>query len=197
MNNSKIISGLFMTFFFLLIIQYKKLNFTLIIIFFLSIIELLFNFFKYKKQLYLVITSIIILVSNIFFIKSNIFNFNLIFNLIIRTIMNDISQEFFGKIFGRIKITKISPNKTLEGYLGGFLINLLLSNKNNLINNLIIYFFNIFGDLYFSYIKRKFKIKDYSKILLSHGGLLDRFDSIIILLFVYGIYIYKNNVIRL
>jgi phosphatidate cytidylyltransferase len=190
MNKNKIIIGLLLSLFSILTLQYKKVKLVLSILFSLGIGEIIFNYIKYKfgNALLLSFASIVMILSNIFFINFNIISVNTLFIFFIKTILNDTIQEIFGKIFGRIKVTNISPNKTLEGYLGGYLVTLLLSNNSNLIGNTMIYILNIFGDLYFSYIKRKYGIKDYSQLLLSHGGVLDRLDSVIILLFVYGIY---------
>ena len=44
-----------------------------------------------------------------------------------------------------------------------------------------------YGDIYFSYIKRKLDIKDFSNLLASHGGILDRLDSISFLIIIFGI----------
>jgi phosphatidate cytidylyltransferase len=44
-----------------------------------------------------------------------------------------------------------------------------------------------YGDIYFSYIKRKLSIKDFSRLLSSHGGILDRFDSITFLIIIFAI----------
>lgn len=100
---------------------------------------------------------------------------------------------FTGVFFGRTKIFgKISPSKTLEGSIGGLIGSVLLSLIFGLIflktipfyKILIISFFGSIvaqlGDLVASYIKREIGIKDFGFILPGHGGLLDRFDSIII-----------------
>lgn len=189
MNKNKVIIGLLLSLFSILTLQYKKVTLVLSILFSLGIGEIIFNYIKYNNESVLLsFASIIMILSNILFINFNIISVNTLFILFIKTILNDTFQEIFGKIFGRVKVTKISPNKTLEGYLGGYLVTLLLSNNSNLIENTFIYILNIFGDLFFSYIKRQYGIKDYSQLLLSHGGVLDRLDSVIILLFIYGIY---------
>ncbi|VEU78074.1 phosphatidate cytidylyltransferase [Mycoplasmopsis columbinasalis] len=113
---------------------------------------------------------------------------------------------FGGKFFGKKWIKKpfapvISPKKTWEGFIfgviGGSLIAFALAfgfnlfdSTNNISRYLGITSFAILspivactGDLYFSAIKRLNAIKDYSKILVGHGGFLDRFDSIIFVLF--------------
>ncbi|BAH69955.1 hypothetical protein MBIO_0690 [Mycoplasmopsis fermentans PG18] len=85
----------------------------------------------------------------------------------------------------------VSPKKTWEGFIfaliGGIGIGLALILGLNLFYGkleaqisiaVLMPFFSILGDLYFSYVKRINAIKDYSKILISHGGILDRFDSV-------------------
>lgn len=96
-----------------------------------------------------------------------------------------------GSLIGRHKLTEISPKKTIEGsVLGSFMGTILASiyyltviDANNIFKVLLMTFIltvlSEFGDLVFSSIKRHFKIKDYSNIIPGHGGMLDRFDSII------------------
>ena len=96
-----------------------------------------------------------------------------------------------GSLIGRHKLTEISPKKTIEGsILGSFMGTILASiyyltviDANNIFKVLLMTFIltvlSEFGDLVFSSIKRHFKIKDYSNIIPGHGGMLDRFDSII------------------
>ena len=94
-----------------------------------------------------------------------------------------------GKLIGRRKLfPRISPKKTWEGTLGGFLFGLIaawilsefyhdFSRANWLIIAGIIMIFGTFGDLAESLIKRSLKIKDSGRALPGHGGLLDRFDA--------------------
>lgn len=96
-----------------------------------------------------------------------------------------------GSLIGRHKLTEISPKKTIEGsILGSFMGTILASiyyltviDANNIFKVLLMTFIltvlSEFGDLVFSSIKRHFKIKDYSNTIPGHGGMLDRFDSII------------------
>ena len=101
----------------------------------------------------------------------------------------DTSAYIVGKSFGKHKIvTNISPNKTLEGYIGSYILSLfffiIFFNMNNMIwtNNDLIFLslfilFAFSGDLFISLIKRAYNVKDTSNILPGHGGLLDRLDS--------------------
>lgn len=103
--------------------------------------------------------------------------------IIFISFINDTSAYFFGNLIKGPKISKkISPNKTWSGTLISIFISssFLFYFNFNLINSIIISILFFYGDLYFSYIKRLFYIKDFSSILSSHGGVLDRIDSITI-----------------
>tara|TARA_B100000963_G_scaffold180343_1_gene156716 strand:+ start:1226 stop:1903 length:678 start_codon:yes stop_codon:yes gene_type:complete len=107
-------------------------------------------------------------------------------------IFTDIGGYVVGKTIGGIKLTKISPNKTLSGSIGSFLFSIIpliiftrLDNfqlnfdMDSLIFCLQISLVSQIGDLFLSFLKRKAKIKDTGKILPGHGGILDRADGII------------------
>ena len=169
----------------------------------LFLIYLLVNFIliKFNNFSYLIILfSILCLLSSIllknfvnflfpFFIISflSLFslllieNRNIFYIIIYISFLNDTSAYIFGKFFKGPKISKkISPNKTWSGTLSSMIISslFLIYLDFNLINSIIISILFFYGDLYFSYIKRIFYIKDFSSILSSHGGILDRLDSI-------------------
>jgi phosphatidate cytidylyltransferase len=87
-----------------------------------------------------------------------------------------------GQLFGKTKlVANISPAKTIEGLVGGFLITVATAyfTWNNPITASIICAAALAGDLLASYYKRKCGVKDYSKLIPAHGGVLDRFDSLI------------------
>ena len=97
-----------------------------------------------------------------------------------------------GKAFGKRKILpKISPNKTIAGFLGGLLLSPILSMAIgsllvlpiSLLSLGLIGFFLSFcgfwGDVTFSYLKRRAGVKDTSTLIPGHGGLLDRIDSLL------------------
>jgi phosphatidate cytidylyltransferase len=107
-------------------------------------------------------------------------------------ICSDIGGLLFGKIFKGKKLTKISPNKTISGSVGSFVLSFflvlifysLLENKfNNIFEILmlvtLVSVFCQLGDLFISFLKRKAKVKDTGDLLPGHGGLLDRLDGIL------------------
>lgn len=113
--------------------------------------------------------------------------FLFLFLLIFQTAMADVFAYIIGSNFGKTSVIPlISPNKTLEGFLGGFLIAALLtifitfflSMPFKIITTLIILLpFAFAGDLLESLIKRSSNLKDSGSLFPGHGGLWDRLDS--------------------
>ena len=107
----------------------------------------------------------------------------------------DTGAYFTGRFFGKHKLSpKVSPNKTIEGSIGGLILSCLACGifgmiiRNYDVSIALYNFFLIglicgvlcqFGDLIASSIKRYIGIKDYSNLIPGHGGILDRFDSIL------------------
>ena len=104
----------------------------------------------------------------------------------------DIGGYVFGKTIGGKKLSIISPNKTISGTIGSFILSIvpliLVSNFNylelefnlkNVLFCLVISLISQLGDLFISLLKRKAKIKDTGNLLPGHGGVLDRVDGII------------------
>lgn len=110
----------------------------------------------------------------------------------------DTGAYFAGKKFGKRKLSPtVSPNKTVEGAIGGMFTAALMSVGLSLYfdDSFIIYgvciavvgsIISIFGDLVASKIKREMDIKDFGHIMPGHGGIMDRFDSLLLVTpFVY------------
>ena len=115
----------------------------------------------------------------------------LIFIFIFVCAASDIGGFIFGKIFKGPKLTKISPKKTISGAFGSiifssftlFVFAFYFTNSFNyfiIIIGIITSIACQLGDLFFSYLKRRAKIKDTSNLLPGHGGVLDRIDSILL-----------------
>lgn len=108
----------------------------------------------------------------------------------------DTFAYFAGRAFGKHKLApKVSPHKTVEGSIGGLLGNVVcgllfayvmdrwydasITAAAMVLLSLICGVVAQIGDLSFSLIKREFGIKDYGHLFLEHGGVLDRFDSVL------------------
>jgi phosphatidate cytidylyltransferase len=114
----------------------------------------------------------------------------LLIYLVFLTEINDVAQYIWGKSFGRHKITpKVSPNKTVEGFLGGVATTTVLamvlapwltplSLYESLGAGVLIGLAGFVGDVTISALKRDIGVKDSGSMLPGHGGILDRLDSL-------------------
>ena len=116
-----------------------------------------------------------------------------IFYLIISiSFFNDTMAYIFGsKIKGRLILPNISPKKTWSGTLISFVLSTsaLYFLNFNIFFSMLISAFLFLGDIFFSYIKRSFNLKDFSKALGNHGGILDRIDSMYFISIFFQIYL--------
>lgn len=115
-----------------------------------------------------------------------------LFYLFVVTALNDIGQFISGKCYGKHAIAaRISPNKTWQGLLGGMLLSMVVSVALGtflqlagmgklLVLALLLSVGGFFGDLLFSAAKRYLGIKDFSRLIPGHGGILDRVDSLVL-----------------
>ncbi|MDI3546591.1 MAG: phosphatidate cytidylyltransferase [Halanaerobiales bacterium] len=110
--------------------------------------------------------------------------------VLIATWATDTGAYFIGRLLGKNKLAeKISPNKTVEGAIGGIMLSILLVSIYTsflkvfsyywLIYGLLVSLIAIAGDLFESSIKRDMGVKDSGRIIPGHGGILDRFDSLL------------------
>ena len=114
--------------------------------------------------------------------------------------VTDVCALFTGMYFGKHKLNeRVSPKKTIEGAIGGWAGGAIVSFLYALLFkffymspifiglcSLVLPIVSQIGDLAFSLIKRHFGIKDFSDLIPGHGGLLDRLDSLIFVVLVYG-----------
>lgn len=201
-------------------LSYKQINVNKYLMFMFTIIYYLFDF---KNVLFLLFLFFILLLISVLDGKTNIIDISLSFVTVFYIIIplslililsrenkylpwiiflsawsTDTMAYFVGKKFGKNKIKKIShisPNKTLEGFIGGeisciiviMIYGFLFQNKLN-ISFIMLVFLGIItgvigqiGDLVASSIKRFTGIKDFGNLIPGHGGVLDRFDSILMI----------------
>ena len=187
----------------LLLFLAVKVSFFLLIILFLIFCEIFYEYYyilnkiykKHKIKFYInLIFFLFYLTFFILIVWSNLNSKNdlnkiQIYLIISICVATDIGGYIFGNIFKGKKLTKISPKKTYSGMIGSYISSLIVSSvlfnnyftiENLFIISLVISSLSQIGDLSISYLKRKSKIKDTGNILPGHGGLLDRFDGLIL-----------------
>ncbi|MDC1157948.1 phosphatidate cytidylyltransferase [Pelagibacteraceae bacterium] len=146
---------------------------------------------KYYIYLFAIIFSTYVFIFCIaFYYFLNIYELKIIlFALLFTCIASDVGGYFFGRMLKGPKLTKISPNKTISGAIGSIFFSSLIFSifvfySTNNFNFKILVISSItslgcqIGDLFFSYLKRKAKLKDTGKFFPGHGGVLDRLDGI-------------------
>ena len=175
--------------------ELKLYNLTVNLIFYIGIyfkntyillILFLFICLKFYKRGFIIFAFFITtyLIGSISYID----DLNFIINYLILIELNDVFQYISGNILGKRKITpKISPDKTVEGLIGGIILTTLTATllKNFVNINFQVKFIpyicliGFIGDVFISALKRKVNLKDSGTLLLGHGGILDRVDSLI------------------
>lgn len=117
--------------------------------------------------------------------------------LVLVCVFTDVFAYTTGVAIGKHKVTKISPKKSMEGFIGGLVMGTVLTSTYYMIFIgfapihkviLIILLLCIsceIGDLFYSALKRQVHIKDFSNLIPGHGGILDRIDSLTIVTLVY------------
>ena len=195
------ISGIALGFLFLAYILLSPsffFNFGLIIIFGISIYELI----KLRVFSLQSILAFILIVTAILCLYLYELERSLILIAVMISVATDAFAFFAGKVLGRNKIFPIiSPNKTLEGTIGGvvssvvinsLMITLIFQNSLKTLDVIMLTLMificavaAVFGDLLISSIKRQANLKDTGSLIPGHGGLLDRIDSHILCIPVF------------
>ena len=121
----------------------------------------------------------------------------LLFGAVVGTVGYDIGAWIVGRLFGRTALSKASPNKTVEGLIGGLVLAVVAcavvmgvgridpwgdnpgSVSHALVLGVVVAVAATLGDLSESMIKRDLGIKDMGNLLPGHGGVLDRFDGLL------------------
>lgn len=160
---------------------------------------------KYVKLFGYIILPFILLMKLPFI--NNTFNPQIIIGIFILIWTNDTFAYIVGKSFGKTKLfERISPKKTIEGFIGGLVFTMVgsyilslyftfFSPVTWIMTGLIVGFFGTIGDLIESKFKRTAGVKDSGKIMPGHGGILDRLDSVIFAIpFLYLFYQILNYV---
>ena len=195
------ISGIALGFLFLAYILLSPsffFNFGLIIIFGISIYELIkLRVFSLQSLLAFILIVTAILCLYLYELERS-----LILIAVMISVATDAFAFFAGKVLGRNKIFPIiSPNKTLEGTIGGvvssvvinsLMITLIFQNSLKTLDVIMLTIMificavaAVFGDLLISSIKRQANLKDTGSLIPGHGGLLDRIDSHILCIPVF------------
>ncbi len=161
-----------------------------------------FKQYTYKEAFWLLM---VVLLMGLFFnsfIKIRLIGVYAVIYCFIISALTDTFAYIGGSIFGKCKLAKdISPNKTVEGSIIGSVMGTIAGTVFHIsvIGNIDMYELILLtfiltvlgqlGDLFFSSIKRYYKIKDYSNLIPGHGGILDRLDSVLFVILGFLLYI--------
>lgn len=172
-----------------------------IIFLFLAPMVFINNNKKYNLNDALFLVGSVVFIGLSFNLLSVIRNFNVayIIYLLLITTMTDTFALFTGMLVGKHKLApEISPKKTIEGAIGGSLMGTIIATAfyTTVISSSTPLVFVILitalltavgqvGDLAFSAIKRYYGQKDFSDLIPGHGGILDRFDSLVFVVLAF------------
>ena len=196
---SRVKTGIVLFFTIFLMIKFNFIAVYILLIFatfafleFLAMTEVIFKKKIFKYMTNLLFLSYLSIFCFFFFYSLNIFYLKIIiFILLFGCISSDIGGYIVGNIFKGPRLSKISPKKTISGALGSIIftfvvVTIIIFFNTNTFSYLIFIVSTLtsigcqLGDLFFSYLKRKSKIKDTGTILPGHGGILDRVDGILL-----------------
>lgn len=152
-------------------------------------------------QLYITVPlSMLMLISYEYQTLSNEYHYAFVLAIFVFIWVNDTAAFLVGSLFGKHKlIERISPKKTVEGFIGGLVFSVLAALALThffpdyslpfwIGFGIVAALFGTLGDLFESLIKRTYEVKDSGNLIPGHGGILDRIDSLLIA--IPAIYIY-------
>ena len=138
-------------------------------------------------------------------VNANYYSHRIVLGILTLVWINDTGAYVSGMLFGKHRLfARISPKKSWEGFAGGTIFTFaaalimtrlmaILSREEWIILAGIVSVFGVFGDLVESLIKRNAQIKDSGTLIPGHGGVLDRFDSLLFVVPVSVIYFYLSG----
>jgi phosphatidate cytidylyltransferase len=173
----------------LTVFNYSKIELGIAFIFLLLTVTVVTkNQFNFEDVGFSILSAIYVGIGFYFFMETREAGLVFIFYSLFMIWATDSGAYFIGKATGKRKLwPEISPNKTVEGSLGGVVcavvvaaLFVLFSEINTAIIaiTIVLSIFGQIGDLVESAFKRHFNVKDSGNILPGHGGILDRFDSL-------------------
>lgn len=153
------------------------------------------NKFNFEDAGFILLATVYVGMGFFYLIETRAVGINLIFYVLLVIWATDTGAYFFGRAFGKKKLwPKISPNKTVEGAIGGILLaivvgivfHIMVPLEHTMIiiigTTILVSIFGQIGDLVESAFKRHYGVKDSGDILPGHGGILDRLDSLLFVL---------------
>ena len=166
-------------------------SFVLLFFTFICFFASCYEWHMMTKNIYHKIFGFIFLTASLYTFYKLAINDYEVFIVILICVSTDVGGYVFGKLLQGPKLTKISPNKTYAGMIGGYLLSITsLTLVLNIIDIKISYFqffliifvistVSQLGDITISYFKRLSNIKNTGNLIPGHGGLLDRIDGMI------------------
>ncbi|HHW38913.1 MAG TPA: phosphatidate cytidylyltransferase [Bacillales bacterium] len=176
--------------------NFSKIEAALIVVMLLLIYTVISkNEFTFDDAGFIILSSVYVGVGFHYLIETRIAGLSYVFFALFVIWATDSGAYFIGRAFGKRKLwPEISPNKTVAGFVGGVLSALLVGIIFQIVSPLhpsllvvlvvtvVTSLFGQMGDLVESALKRHYSVKDSGRILPGHGGILDRFDSLLFVL---------------
>jgi len=175
---------------------YTKIDFALIaVLLLLTYTVVVKNRYTFEDAAFSILGALYVGIGFFYFIETRAVGTEFVIFALLIIWTTDSGAYFTGKKFGKKKLwPEISPNKTIEGFLGGIAAAIIFAlifhwitpiSSSYMILIIVTILASVFGqvgDLVESALKRQFNVKDSGNILPGHGGILDRFDSLLFVL---------------